>query len=1021
MANKKKKERRTSIVSTIASIAKQLSPKKSKSKKDTGSHHRRRHSRDNNASSSSASSSEHFRSKSIKDSDSRHHRSASTPSDVGSYSESKHSCSDLSRSEGDDLSVEKGSKVERLSDCSSSVEESRVERHHRRRDSHGHHRSRENDRHHKVKKRSSRSDRHSSDSHGGRSPPRLINSSTVAVEDDATQMVNLLMGILPFYGRGDSHSDSVVVDTLHKLPSQALEIQDVEGNTLLILACQSSAYDLLPILLSKGCNVNARNSAGATSLHFAVFVDTFNTSAAMKLVRHGAMAEIAELDFGCTPLHWAAFSGDIQLCAALVSTAGANPQTLDKNGCDPIHYARQNGHDECAQLLESFVKTKTRSSPSASGTHRSNSSENSEWIRCLDSRTGASFYNNQETGESVWGDDFRNADLQASDTAVVDGGDAKAVEIVGVDADKLPEVHRVRQVPVSRKPDKTPPKASVLTAVEEDLVEISSNESAKLKVDTSQHSPHKALVPRSPKSDSASRTLEDAPRVMDATVEPRDIPVIRASSPDPNTLLKLNQTFEERIASLHQKMESTFTARLQQLEEKMAQQNVELSTKAADDSSRMKTNVSEMSTTIEKLQLEISTKELEVLSLRQQLVKLESEKLSKPPSMNANVGDGDVHDSAMKAENAELLAANACREKELEDIRTEVSRLKNEIDISTRALSVVTVQCEQAKRNLESAEKMTSDEKSSHSFTKSLLEQAKKGGDADYALSLSLQEEKQKAENNALQLKEKLRLLENNMLDESSRFANIISTEQSKATQLTKELEKKDATLKAFVAELSDRHRRELDQLNEQVRHTSSTLSERHRIELEQSQNQFNVANAELTDAQAKLREANMSKLELMVSKDEAAHKMEQALIKARLAEAKLQEMTAFINRTNELKEANDKLHISLSEEVEKRKVLHNTLEDLKGRIRVYVRVRPLSDTEVKASYKSVLYKEGERTCVMEADAATGSDARDWEFEKIFLGSDSDGNTQEAVFKDTSLLITSAIDGFNLCIFAYGQ
>ena len=131
--------------------------------------------------------------------------------------------------------------------------------------------------------------------------------------------------------------------------------------------------------------------------------------------------------------------------------------------------------------------------------------------------------------------------------------------------------------------------------------------------------------------------------------------------------------------------------------------------------------------------------------------------------------------------------------------------------------------------------------------------------------------------------------------------------------------------------------------------------------------------------------------------------------------------MTAFINRTNELKEANDKLHISLSEEVEKRKVLHNTLEDLKGRIRVYVRVRPLSDTEVKASYKSVLYKEGERTCVMEADAATGSDARDWEFEKIFLGSDSDGNTQEAVFKDTSLLITSAIDGFNLCIFAYGQ
>ena len=44
-----------------------------------------------------------------------------------------------------------------------------------------------------------------------------------------------------------------------------------------------------------------------------------------------------------------------------------------------------------------------------------------------------------------------------------------------------------------------------------------------------------------------------------------------------------------------------------------------------------------------------------------------------------------------------------------------------------------------------------------------------------------------------------------------------------------------------------------------------------------------------------------------------------------------------------------------------------------------------------------------------------------YQFDKIFAGSNADGNTQEAVFKDTSLLITSAIDGFNVCIFAYGQ
>ncbi len=225
-------------------------------------------------------------------------------------------------------------------------------------------------------------------------------------------MINLLMGILPFYGRGDSHSDSVVIDTIHKLSPRALEMQDVDGNTLLILTCQASAHDLLPILLSKGCNVNARNKVGATCLHFACFVDTFAPDAAVALVRHGAVAEVAELEFGCTP--WAAFSDDVELCATLC-TAGANPTTLDNNGCDPIHYSKQNGHAACVRLLESVSKSKTGASisPLAGATHATSpsiSSENSKWVRCLDGSTGSSFYNNRDTGESLWGDEFREVD-----------------------------------------------------------------------------------------------------------------------------------------------------------------------------------------------------------------------------------------------------------------------------------------------------------------------------------------------------------------------------------------------------------------------------------------------------------------------------------------------------------------------------------------------------------------------------------------------------------------------------------
>lgn len=84
------------------------------------------------------------------------------------------------------------------------------------------------------------------------------------------------------------------------------------------------------------------------------------------------------------------------------------------------------------------------------------------------------------------------------------------------------------------------------------------------------------------------------------------------------------------------------------------------------------------------------------------------------------------------------------------------------------------------------------------------------------------------------------------------------------------------------------------------------------------------------------------------------------------------------------------------------------------GRIRVYVRVRPLSEKEISAGYENVMTKEDDRTIVMAGDPATSTEVKDWEFDKIFLGTKADGNTQDAVFNDTSLLITSVIDGFNV-------
>jgi ankyrin repeat protein len=201
-------------------------------------------------------------------------------------------------------------------------------------------------------------------------------------------MVGLLARLLPFYGTGDFNSDALVIDTIHRLPPHALEMQDQNGTTLLLLVCQFAAYDLLPTLLNKGCDVNASNNVGATPLHYACFSDTFSAESAMTLVRHGANVEVVETDWGCTPLHWAAFNGHVELCRVLC-IAGASPMTRDKCGNDPISYSRQSGNSTCTALLESFC---------IDGKGGGN---NLRWDRMIDGNTGSSFYYNKDTGGVV--------------------------------------------------------------------------------------------------------------------------------------------------------------------------------------------------------------------------------------------------------------------------------------------------------------------------------------------------------------------------------------------------------------------------------------------------------------------------------------------------------------------------------------------------------------------------------------------------------------------------------------------
>ena len=96
------------------------------------------------------------------------------------------------------------------------------------------------------------------------------------MDDETRQMIEILQEIIPFYGQGDHQSDSIVRDTIERLPEHALELPDASGNTILLLACQSGAYDLVPLLLSRGSDACAQNNDGVASLHFTCYTDSFS-------------------------------------------------------------------------------------------------------------------------------------------------------------------------------------------------------------------------------------------------------------------------------------------------------------------------------------------------------------------------------------------------------------------------------------------------------------------------------------------------------------------------------------------------------------------------------------------------------------------------------------------------------------------------------------------------------------------------------------------------------------------------
>ncbi|TKC44558.1 hypothetical protein EI555_013467 [Monodon monoceros] len=118
----------------------------------------------------------------------------------------------------------------------------------------------------------------------------------------------------------------------------------------------------------------------------------------------------------------------------------------------------------------------------------------------------------------------------------------------------------------------------------------------------------------------------------------------------------------------------------------------------------------------------------------------------------------------------------------------------------------------------------------------------------------------------------------------------------------------------------------------------------------------------------------------------------------------------------DEVNSNNQELLRKYRRELQLRKKCHNELVRLKGNIRVIARVRPVTkeDGEGPEATNAVTFDPDDDSII---HLLHKGKPVSFELDKVF----SPKASQQDVFQEVQALITSCIDGFNVCIFAYGQ
>jgi kinesin family protein C1 len=460
----------------------------------------------------------------------------------------------------------------------------------------------------------------------------------------------------------------------------------------------------------------------------------------------------------------------------------------------------------------------------------------------------------------------------------------------------------------------------------------------------------------------------------------------------------LQNALEEQKSGLHANAEATM---LQKLEEQ------ELQLKNSSDALKEK----ELSELIAKMKIEMEDLLEKSESLYQEKLKDLGEKQKTLLEETLQFREDELK---AEAEAAHSSAVEGLKQKLESDFQEQKNKALEELraELSTMFEANLEKKMEELTSQLSSAQD-------------SVLQEQKQALTNEYNASKesALQEMKEDLESKfKIEKEQALEELKKELYDGTIAVLNskIEALEQSKL-QHESELDKMNVRLQGALAALQS-EKEEVCSLQKQaaeitkdhlmkVEELSSSLADVKKDNLEHV-SQLDILNAQLTaikDAESKSKKQQMEQIS-DASKEVEESRQHVLGLQDDIEGLKLQ-----------IKQGEDRVAVVEGQLLEAeyiRRQLHNQVQELRGNVRVFCRVRPLfKDTDASVQY--IDEESMKLTAPSTNNGSLTAETKDWSFsfDKVF----NDKSSQSDVFGEVSQLVQSALDGYKVCLFSYGQ